>query len=434
MKKKLFLTLIPAFLILSACQAGPQNKQKDNIFLEDTLAHEEIFGGVAVEGNLLKPRKLGSDPVVHPDNDPSIGVQYKIDDKGNADDSDDVISFRFVAAVAFTGENIAPTNAVWTRTVSSPDGKSFPIDTGTYASSKAYTKISNGGSEYSINDFNTDNSSSYTHFVVYTLRNIPLKTYGDYYVSSYLTLSGEGGVNQTTKAVVITVDPNGYVNTYNPTESLFFMVGSWSATPIAPTTVRTGGNKASFEGISIAKGATAVIKEFYNTKLYVKNAANFVGENNHSGYYFTDENGAMKTNYSGIYNLFLNDSDQIHTTARDVVKPLYVYTKDFSWWGADGRFTGVWAFNNETHVERWFELEASGDYLVTTEDIDPTVYSAIDIVEMKNTANYADQSTWWSNKNNQTNDTGIPHNQPYDCAYIKDGGAGTFYVDWAPRA
>ena len=45
MKKRLFLGLLPAILVLGAC-SGVGIKEEKNLYVEDTLTHEEIFGNV----------------------------------------------------------------------------------------------------------------------------------------------------------------------------------------------------------------------------------------------------------------------------------------------------------------------------------------------------------------------------------------------------
>ena len=117
MNKKALLVVLPALLVLSACQIGPKSKD-NNIFLEDTLAHEELFGGVDFCGVNTNIRKV--DPVEHPDNDPTIGIQSQ-QEEGNK------VSFRFVAAVSIAPENLESTVANWTRTVSDKDGNVLEI-------------------------------------------------------------------------------------------------------------------------------------------------------------------------------------------------------------------------------------------------------------------------------------------------------------------
>ena len=355
MKKKYLIAILPALLVLSSCQAAPKAEVlKEDNFIEDTEAHDEIFGSQSF-GHKVAPYHLGSDPVEHPDNDPAIGVQTKIEGEN--------ISFRFVAAVTFTNENIGPTHATWKRTVSKPDGQ-VHMDTNTIECTKAYTKLGTDGDPYTIDQFNAaqEPATSYTHFVVYTLRGINLATYGDYYISAYLTLTD--GVEQTSKAIVTTVDTSIYQAAYIHNLGDYSVAGTFNGTPnvIPATSIRGNAeakDKATFEGLSIKKDDTLVINEFYDTKMYVKNVANFTGDDNHSGYYFADESNEMKANFDGTYNLFLTKDDQIYTTASNVVSngPLYVDV-NVSWWGNDSAWTSVYAYSGELgdNTGKWFAL------------------------------------------------------------------------------
>lgn len=428
MKKRFLLAVLPALLVLSACQAGPKSKN-NNIFLEDTLAHDEIFGAEKLEDRALMPRKLGDDPVVHPDNDPSIGIQSKVENGK--------ISFRFVAAVTFSESNITPTNAVWTRTVSSPDGLTFPKDTGTVACTTAYTKLSNGGSAYLISDYNQaqDPDTSYTHFVVYTLRNIPLETYSDYYVCAYLTLSGEGGVNLRTKAVAISVDQSKKY-THDPILGVSFITGTFSGNPdvINATSIRTSEedqNKASFEGLTISKDDTFVINEFYNTKLYVKNVSNFTGENNGSSNYFTNDNNKMKATYAGKFDLFLNKSDQIYTSASKVVTNGYLYVDvNVSWWGDASAWTAVYAYkgNKEDNTGKWYSLASQNwgnqfrthtDDAFFTSEMYAAGFTDVAVCRLKTGVNLPNDKTQWdSSITHNVYSVSLKTNGLEDCVYL----------------
>lgn len=420
MKKRLFLGILPALLILSACNGGVQQIEDNNIFLEDTLAHEEIFGGEETGNRDLKPYRLNDDPVTHPDSDASIGVQFFIDDKGTVDESDDMVSIRFVAAVTFNESNITPTNAVWTRTVSSPDGTTFPKDTGTYECKKAYKKLNSGGAVYTIEQFNgaQEPDTSYTHFVVYTLRNIPKVTYANYYVSAYLTLSD--GLSQTTKAIAVSVNGNEKY-TYNPFEGKFFMVGSWSDSIIEPTTVREGENKASFENKVLSAGSSFVIKEFYNTKLEVHRYSTKRG--NVSDYYLADGSGSFVTNYYGEYNFYLKyveDSpgvghNELYTKAKVYSRQYFVDLGLVTWWTNQGAKPELYVYKNaqgsNPKVEEFIKLEQISDTNIwkTPGNVDLTRY-AYAIVARRNPENL---NTWW----NQTPDISI---NDYDDGSIKN--------------
>ena len=93
MNKKLLLIAIPALMVMSSC-TNLESATKVDLFKEDTIAHEEVFGGQAVRGPAI--RKMAD---VDSDTDYKVGYQIHFDDKGNADGSDDVISVRFVAAI-----------------------------------------------------------------------------------------------------------------------------------------------------------------------------------------------------------------------------------------------------------------------------------------------------------------------------------------------
>lgn len=421
MKKRLLLASLPALLILSACNGGAQKKEDNNIFLEDSLAHDEIFDNRNFEDRELMPRR--ADPVVHPDSDVSIGIQC-FEDGGN-------VNLRFVAAVSFAEGQLTPTDAVWTRSVYSPDGVKYStkFDAGEYACTTAYKKISNGGSAYSISDFNTDHKTSYTHFVVYTLRNIPKATYSSYYVSAYLTLSpnSEGGIAETrTKAIAVRVDGLEKY-TYDPFAGEYFMVGSWSASPIPATTIREDGNKASFEGLALNPGDTFVIKEFYNTKLEVHNSSVIYG--NVSNYELNDDdaNDKIGVNYKGTYNFFLKYdgvSNQLYTTASNVVTngPLYVDV-NVSWWGNDSAWTSVYAYSGNLgdNTGKWFALSGTfwgNTFRSSTSEnfFTATTYAAgynkLAVCRLKNGTNLPEDKTIW--------DTSIIHNY-YTVSLITNG-------------
>ena len=426
MKKKVFLAIIPALLVLSSC-AGIQSKEKINLFVEDTLAHEEIFGNL--KSNLFETRVRKLDDVVeHPDGTAAIGVQSTSESSGH-------ISFRFVAPVAFTNENITPTVAQWTRTVSKRDGSAYPKDTGTVASTVAYTKITNGGDEYTIGQYNTANGTSYTHFVVYTLRNVPVDS-NDYFVSAYLNLSGEGGVSLTTKAIAINA---AQTLKYSYTHDLgtAFMDGTFNGTPdvINATSVRTSvgdTNKATFEGLNLKENDSFSIKEFYETKLYTKGSSRLTGKDNPIGYWFGNDSGSIKTNYDGTYNLYLNKSDEIWTAASNVDNDGYLYVNvNVSWWGNDSAWTSVYAYRgdlNGEHTGKWFALSGTfwgNTFSTHTEDkfFTSTTYAAgyttLAVCRLKNGTNLpGDKTVWDSSIVHNRYDVALKTNGLEDCAYL----------------
>lgn len=403
--KKALLAIIPALLVLSSCQAGPQVKTNNNIFLEDTLAHEELFNENGFGDFKKDIRKL--DPIEHPEvADPAIGVQYKVEGSN--------VSFRFVAAVTISNAQLEPTVAKWTRTVSKPDGTDYVKNTAQVECQTVYTSLSADGDPYTIQQFNTDHSSNYTHFVVYTLRNIPVATYGDYYVSAYLTLSE--GATLTSKAVAINVERTQQF-TYDAEMGVSFLrgtIGGVSNKVVKATTIRTDASqdKATFMDLSLLANDSFVICEFYQTKLYVKNTANFTGDNNDSGNFFTNDNNRMKATYSGKFDLYLNKSDQIYAYADKLVRPLYVKIQINNWSDANA-WTALYVFGAAGN--KWVGLATDGDYLKSTDDIDSDEYSTAIVVRMnpEYTSGSFDSGKAW----NQTGNISIPLTNQ-DCLYV----------------
>ena len=198
MKKKVFLTVIPALMVLSACQPLSANAGANvNLFAEDTLAHEEIFGEARLEKTGVQ--KLA--PVVD-SSSPAIAIQT-MESAGN-------ISIRFVAAIKVKDGDLANTDAVWTRAMY--NGGNGDVVSGKqakqYQSSKAYTTINDGGSGLSISDFNKDHKTDYTHFVVYTMMNIPLEDAGNYLLSVYLDVDNKNDDNYDAASKIVATSVN----------------------------------------------------------------------------------------------------------------------------------------------------------------------------------------------------------------------------------
>ena len=398
MKRNKLLVLLPALLVLSSCQAAPKvNIQKplkeENTFIEDSLAHDELFGDQFF-GRKANPSKEG-DPVYHPGADASIGWQSKIDKgaDGVLNTPDDLLAFRFVAPVTFGEGQLGPTNAVWTRTVSSNGGDSYPMDTGTYTCTEAYTQLEEGDGVYTIAEFNEEHSTSYTHFVVYTLRNIPRYTYDYCYICAYLTLSGEGGVNQTTKAVAVSMDRAESMS-FNAADGHFTMCINY--TDLVEATSYGGGNLATFSNVALNAGDYAYVTGFKNTKYYFYGYDRLSGEVN--AYNFIEgEYSTFEAKYKGNYTFFLNNEGEIWTSATNVVRPLYIrldYVNSF--WFTDSAVTRLYAFKDDgvnPKVEKWFTLEEveENKYYVTTEAVDPTIYDYV-IVARQNPG----LTEWWN--------------------------------------
>lgn len=180
MKKKVLLTLIPALMVLGSC-AGNAPQAKEQLFQEDTLLHDEIFGSAA---SLFGKAKRNALPEDDSSAIPAIGVQKAI--------GETTVSVRFVAATNFEKDTLENTEAVWTRTMYDASGNVFKEST-EKASLLTYDALRDGsGTRYTIDDFNTQYETNYKSFVVYTMLNIPKTTYDNYYLNAYLTVTPSG--------------------------------------------------------------------------------------------------------------------------------------------------------------------------------------------------------------------------------------------------
>ena len=175
MKKSYLLAVIPALMVLTSCAgAGVKEeiKQEPEI-LEDTLAHEEIFGGVgeAIDLKVKAPRRAAE--LVKP----VTGVQYQ-------QTGEDTYAIRFVAAIA----DYEGVEATWTRAICEASGTEHnnegfierPCE-------QAYTSLSAAGSAVTPGATPSEFGSGFNYFVVYTVRNIPSSQL-DSCLCAYLTL------------------------------------------------------------------------------------------------------------------------------------------------------------------------------------------------------------------------------------------------------
>lgn len=225
MKKRFLLAVLPALLVLSGCKslysAAATNVKT---FVEDTVAHEEIFGE-AKEGGYLGKAK---NPYYALLEKPKMAYQIKYDDKT------DKLAIRFVAAIKNT--NVV---ATWKRGVAGADGselqgKSFSDDG--QIVHKYYTAITDGNSPLEVGKGGEFNS--YAGFVVYTIAGIPYSENMDAYVAAYLNIEEDGnGSNQKQSDVLVVriEKENDYTSkhafTFNPDAiSNHFLHGTISGT------------------------------------------------------------------------------------------------------------------------------------------------------------------------------------------------------------
>ena len=314
MKRKLLLALIPALMVLSSC-AGVNQKalNENNLFVEDTVAHEEIFGQAESGSKRIAPFKALT-PV--DSSAPAIAVQKRNEAAGE-------ISIRFVAAVKIVGD-LDKTTAVWTRTMYKANGSvKSGKEADEFPSTKAYTSILDGGSELTIDAFN-DGKTDYTHFVVYTMRHIPITGEGDanasnYHLNVYLTLDNTENDAYDAQSKVVSTTGDGtsqfaYRLASRSGKNGFFLSGTikGSAGEVIEDSSTRGDNAATFTADFQANDSFVVVQDtgsFF--KIWDGSCLRSAGNG------FSAVDNKVKVGTATRYVVYLNGSNEIwHTQYR----------------------------------------------------------------------------------------------------------------------
>lgn len=430
--KKILLTLVPALMLLGSC-SGAQPQVENKLFQEDTLAHEEVFGSPEVDKKVRK--NTVSITTTETPLAPKIGVRVKNNNNGTH-------SIRFLAAI--TVDNFSTVKASWSRTMYYATGSVQKETRSNIDCTYAYAQLVNetGSGFIKITD---EAYSGYSCFVVYTMLGIPDANLGSYLNAQLSVDCDDNTFDFTTDIVSSTIDESKQIS-FDPASITkdFFLLGKFgdNTNYVVEQDYPTKGDKpednlASFT-YNMEAGDNFYIVNYSTSPstFRVYDSAVLRGTNNPIGYYFSDNAGKIEANYKGSYVLYLNKqvANELWTSASDVVRPIYIKPTDVgglsNWWGKDGRWTAVYAFNEDVvpKKEKWFNVTTSGDYMVTTEAIDPTEYKTVIFVEMKSDAT----EPGWGGKNNQTSNKDLSTTTE-DCAYLKDDGWGTKYADWGTR-
>ena len=319
MKRKLFLTVIPALMVLSSCAGVPHN---NGLFVkEDTLAHEELFA----DAELKQPGIRQMDIV--DSNSPLIGIQF-------SSPVNNKINIRFVAAIKVESEAaLAHTTAVWTRTMYDGSGD---VVTGKeakeFVATKAYDKINGGGDNITagVGDY-----AAYNYFVVYTIMNIPVSGDNDasnYYLNAYLTVDDAENNNFDAQSKLVSTTVNKAkqvaVDLNDAKQNGFFLKGKTSAGVdyVVEKDNPTKGeypeyNHASFT-FDINKDDNFVIVEKDASRFYVYDASCLRGDP--SGFAFSNANNRIKANYNESVIIYLNKAGEIYTNITSNLYQLYI--------------------------------------------------------------------------------------------------------------
>lgn len=321
MNKKLLLVTLPVLLAMTGCQSARVNNQLVNKALvsdmvEDTLAHEEVFGGVE-DTHIFKanPAKATvGEPTV------KIGCQIQFNDKNTQSTADDTISIRFLAALSD-----GSVTAVWHRGLAQPNGYEgaepdptnhsgvwkykFTDSTETTTSSKKYDALNNGNVRIAAGE--EGEYEDYQCFVIYTLMNIPYEQFKDSYLAAYVSLG-----NNNSKALAVKIEKDGdYPKnsfSFDPNVTGHFLQGTINGSKqlIYATEHESGGNYASYSNLSLKTtdsfGSFYYSKDsnfqFFGYNDFVQNTANlYFGASSLSGY--------NKPKFDGTFSVYISSSN-----------------------------------------------------------------------------------------------------------------------------
>ena len=345
--KKALLALLPAFMLCS-CAGNPLQFVEDAIedngwanVLEDNELHEEIFNKAPISFGERKNAYTG---------DIGLGVQVASYKK----EATDYRAIRFIAAI--TLDDVADvSSAVWTRAVwQSGGGVRKASDT--KASTSAYTSLYDGkGDLYGIDDYNDANGTSHTHFVVYTLYDIPNTTYDYDYVTAYITVDTK--VSRVAASTINAATQFVFDKTELDSDHYFGVKKTSSGWTDVVLDTPTGTNHAQKANFSLGVDDKFMFVHYVAGTTFLP----FGDYNQHSGDPFVDGDGTsnfLVSNYVQVCNFYLNGSDEIWIDVLTVTKTFYLLP-DSNWTSSSARF----ALNGHNNSDKdvWVELTDAGE-------------------------------------------------------------------------
>ena len=339
MKKKFLLLTLPALMVLSGC-SSVSLKQKENIMLEDTVAHEEIFGE-AEESPMIKimnPRRAIEDL-----EKPHIGFQ-KMSYHDDVEDKD-YYAVRFVAAVASDS-----VTATWTRGFSkaNSDQTRHPLSAAGIVATKSYTTLNNNGEPASVP---SDFGAQYNYLLVYSMYKIPTEL-ANAYICAYLTV--DDGVNTPVKSDVVAArvaGGNAFSFAANKSTGYFMqgrINGSNQIVDMNDDWEKTGNPDDNHAEKQLALEANDEFGYFYyeaGVKFQYFGCSNFNKET-----YYVEQSPTtdyIKVRAKGTYRLFVNSDNDLYVGCK--ASDITIYLKPSSnWFEADTTKFSVWYADEPT--------------------------------------------------------------------------------------
>ncbi len=165
----------------------------DEVFSKDKPS---IIGGYIGEKNLINKRLKNEEDNL---TKPKIGYQMAY---GTKDDGTKTVSIRYTAAIS----SLDVDSATWTRAMYEENGDAYSrLKEANKEVTTAYTGLTNNGKVTYATSVEDDlGNKPFNYYVVYTLLEIPLESYGTYYLDASLTITKNGkSITSTVGAVEI---------------------------------------------------------------------------------------------------------------------------------------------------------------------------------------------------------------------------------------
>lgn len=393
MKKKLFLIALPALMVLSGCSAPA--KAEENFFIEDTLAHEEIFGEPELQQRANVLRTVSDVESYFASNVPSIGIQTN-------DELNDGYAIRFVSAVRIEDEDLATANLSWVRSTFGADHRVIKSET-SLPVEKLYTSLANGDNPITIQKFNQDNGTTFNYFAVYTLRQINLTNHAKYVINANLVCNGVSSkvlsttVDQTTQFTFNSTD-RGYFGVRkqaNGFESFYGLDNPGS------------GNSAAFVNVPIEKDESFIVVnravDWFEIHGYDKTHLADSGDNNFGADAMTPFAKAKTKLLS--YSLYLSSNEKTRDYIYSNRAVQFFFVPNDNWLTENARFALNVVVDKNNGDQSWYSMSKVGDqnlYVCTVPFSDIDNFGRLIFCRMNpNTSdnNWNDGVKW-----NQTND------------------------------
>ena len=383
----------------------------DNFMLEDTTAHEELFG--AVDSN-LNIKKIGV-----PDDDPGstdiprVGVQFSDSYKRDVLDGEglptgekvDCIAVRYVAAIK---GDLTTQNAVWTRGVSEVNSNQIKGMSGGHNSTEVYVSLNDGGSPTGV-------PSGYNNFVVYTMYDIPTSQ-SNSYIAAYLTLTPKAGGDSHQSAAVVTEIDGGHYFSVDMDDLVKdgYFLNIYNDTGLSPINVIAPQNSsadtnpgddekdnAMFSETTFVDGdkigafrLTPTIFQFYGFTAFMNSSA--------SGYVKTTSvNEFAEFHVSGKYVTFLNKYNVVYFSPRNATGLTFKFVAWGDWDTANARLE-MYCFNSYNDEEEWITLSSHDGHTYT---ITPDIWKYDMVIFCR--SDKAQTAGLWSSVWNQSGDIGV---------------------------